>query len=215
MIPIRIKSGPFKGQTGNLVTRWEEVSTAQKIKLGQEGELKSYELLSILSGIDAGFWMNESESSLADWLSKTTALAKPVQWFELPIELNVMIGDKLVSFPDSVADAPAGAVEAIRTIAKLEESKKTPNMESIIPMTLALLAVKPYFGVFDKNGEERAAELLPLINELPAMTTFPLANFFLRIWKRDADFGTSVSALSLMRNTFRQALKSSISSEAS
>ena len=212
--------GNIKTTTGNipfdLPTDWKELTLAQVIALNKDG-LTDTETLAILTGLELEIWLDVPEVFKQIWLAKLAPLllTEPVDWFSLPLERTVLLGEQEITFPESSASAPAGANEALRDEIELMSKQEKPDYMKLIPVTLALYAVKPMFGKYGLDGYENSKQLLPLINALPAAQALPLGNFFLKISEKRPKNGVGSLGINLIRKKLMQAYRSLASSEAS
>lgn len=214
MIPGNIISNKGKIHF-QIPTDWTEVTTGQVIALNNaKGE---FEILAILTGLDISIWMDVPERFKNEWIAKLSSLliTPQVDWFALPVEFTVMVGDKEITYPDSISNAPAGAVEALRDEIRMMERQEKPDYLKVIPACLALIAVKPYFGEYGLAGYGNSEKLIPLVEALPAAEGFPLANFFLRVSKKGPNTGGRSLGISRRKKRLMQVYRSLASSAAS
>ena len=197
-----------------LPTSWKDITVSQLITMQKE-ELSNTDMLVLLTGLEE--WYDAPLGFVVEWTAKLAPLykEKAIDWFTLPVERTVTLGGKEIEYPKDITVAPGRAVENLRNEIELLAKQENPNQLNIIPTTLALLAVKPYYGKYGLDGYDKAQELLPLVNKMPAAIGFPLANFFLGVSKKRPKSGPNSLGINLLRNKLKQAYKSLQGSEAS
>jgi len=188
-----------------LPEQWNECTTKQIIELRATPNIKQYEVMEVFSGIPVDVWIEYTEERLMHFVRSMIGLHYPApDWFSLPYSLSLEILDKKITLPNGVNEAPAGAVEALRSEIDIMSQQDEPNYEKLIPSCIALMAVKPFFGKYGKNGDDNARQLVPAIEAMPAEITYPLANFFFGASKKKQNIGRILSAAKQRKRNTKQ-----------
>jgi hypothetical protein len=190
MIPGKIKAGDEE-LAFTIPTNWSEISFWQLCQLQAAGEeATALQSLAILSSVEYAIWADVPLDVASLWYAKmakylTTDTAP--KWDELQPCFQFQLGRKMITLPESSGKVPAGAIETIRAIMMQYQGDSMPMQDVVL--CFALLCVKPYFGTYGDDGEEKAEKLIEQVKAIPAVIARPTINFFLQIWHQRPSSG--------------------------
>ncbi len=177
MIAVKIND-----QKMSLPDKWEEVTTMQYMHMVRHSsDLNPVRLLSILIGMDYDT-LQQVDSTGIDLsvLNMITFIGNDIDFKSLPVPDRIKIGEKEVDVPKDIRRETLGQKLMMQTFLNGLSERKAPIIE-VIPFAIATYLSPGYYEKpYDDN---RAQQLIPLIEQCPVMITHPLGYFFLNRWR--------------------------------
>ena len=186
MIPLKLKIKDAEDINCTLPTSWKDVTMKQFIQLYKHREDidKHPELeLVVYTGVDQHIWNALTLDQIALVYDKLKYLeADEVDFPSLPVPDKITIGEQEVEVPKQFGKKAWGAIKGI--VAERNANKGADN--EIIPLAIAFMMYDDYSN--EKFDEDKARELIPLIEEMPCTVAYPVGSFFfllLKHWRRN------------------------------
>jgi len=169
---------------------WEDISVGEfveiKKKLIKGESLEGSNLLPVFSGISANVWRSTSTEEVGGAIAAifTLLTSTPPDFLKLPKPASIELDGVEIRTKSDIGKYSFGVIEAMtqKVTDWVIGGSDAASLDELIiyaPEVIALFSYEEYSsGEWD---EERSRDLIPFVEDLPAIVGIPLAVFFLLI----------------------------------